>query len=251
MDKITENTIKVILSAIGIIAEGVVLNNIVGMNGYCTTPFGGTFPCDVIWLILFSIVLLVSAILVLLIRVALKRVKKIIENLVEKVYHWIKTPKLTHDFDLRNPNDLRLFIHNPKQSKEAHIQCYFKGYKTIDGTNYLWEHHNDLHLVEDALGGNDVPFFDVYLKPDETRGSMVGIPYKPRGENKERIALYVTANAHVYGFLDGSFEYVIKCTGDYLGKRFSVPDFKIWLTIENGVLVKIDKAKPTKKEKSG
>ena len=84
MDKIAEKIIGGILTFIVGLIEGVVVNNIVGIEGYCSTPFAEIVRCNIIWAILFSIVLLVSAILILLARAALKKSKEFDKGLFYK-----------------------------------------------------------------------------------------------------------------------------------------------------------------------
>ena len=76
MDKLTDQVIGGTLTISLAIAEGVVVSNITGIDGYCSTPFLTIVRCNIVWLVLFISVLLFSTILVLVIRMALKNRKE-------------------------------------------------------------------------------------------------------------------------------------------------------------------------------
>ena len=151
----------------------------------------------------------------------------------ERLNRWIKTPRIKHYFALPAHNDLRLYIKTPNRSKDVYVECWFKDYRDISGKKYLSEHHNELKLVENSYGvGAHPPFFGDTLASNDKREIKVGIPHN------EKVALYV-GDAHVFGFQDGMYEYIIGCTVRHQNMNLDLPDFSIWLIIENGVLVEI------------
>jgi len=76
MDKLTDQVIGGTLTISLAIAEGVIVSNITGIDGYCSTPFLTIVRCNIVWLVLFISVLLFSTILVLAIRMVLKNRKE-------------------------------------------------------------------------------------------------------------------------------------------------------------------------------
>lgn len=142
-------------------------------------------------------------------------------------------PNIKHWFVLQSQNDLKLYIQNPKGSKEVNVECRFENFTDIRGRSYMTElgYRHELKLAAPSYGANP-PIFSDRLVANDTRLITVGIPHNGK------IALYFS-DAPVYNFRDGTFEYKIGCIAKYLNRRFAVPSFRIWLVIKNGVLVEI------------
>ena len=144
-------------------------------------------------------------------------------------------PKVEHHFTMPNQNDLRLRVHNQNQSKEVYVELWQKDFLTIRGKRYIHEYPNELRIVRDSRG-NSFPLYRGTLTPNDTIEIKVGIPHD------EQIALRILGDdSPIYKFRDGIFEYIVSCKGKYLGNAFTLPDFSVWLTIKDGMLVKVDK----------
>jgi hypothetical protein len=156
---------------------------------------------------------------------------------IERLAKWKRNPKpkLEHYFTMPNQNDLRLRIHNRNRSKEVYVELWQKDFLTIRGKQYIHEYPNELRIVRDSRG-NGFPLYRGTLAPNDTIEIKVGIPHN------EKIALRILGDdSPIFKFRDGRFEYVVSGKGKYLGNAYTLPDFSVWLTIKDGVLVKIDK----------
>jgi hypothetical protein len=147
---------------------------------------------------------------------------------------WQKStkPKLNHWFKLQGENKLLVYIENPKNAKDIHVECAYCDYKDIRGRNYLNEYRHELKLATD-LQSNDKRVFSDVLRPNDTRVIDLSISHNGK------IALRM-GDHYVFGFRDGRYEYKISCFGNYLNVPYRLTDFSIWLTIKDGVLVKIN-----------
>jgi hypothetical protein len=141
------------------------------------------------------------------------------------------SPKIQWWYDLPYRNVLRLHIVNPLHSREFHVECSFKQMEDTKGTNYLHSYSSELHLMEDASGGNP-PFFSATLEPRAGKQIIIGM------EHEGKIALYI-GDAHVFGFRDGIFRYVVECQRWEKHKRLTPVQMPNWITIEGGKLTAI------------
>lgn len=156
-------------------------------------------------------------------------------NIIRKLIAWrpdfIYLPKLQHSFALPSPNDLRLYIHNPYRRKEVYLRC---GATLLDvnGENYLFAHHNELHPTQNSRGGNP-PLFVGTLKPKDRQEIIIGTSH-----NGRYIALRLN-DVPLIGFLDGQYGYAVSCTGMYRNNNFMLPEFMVWLIVRDGALVEV------------
>lgn len=166
-------------------------------------------------------------VLIFVVRFSWNKLERVSENL----RRWSATPKVKCWFELPSTNNLKLFLYNPKGAKDTYVECRYEDYKDIRGRRYSDENRNKLKLMENASGGNP-PFFRNTLTSNDKREIPVGVSYR------ETIALFV-GDAHVFGYVDGMFEYIISCNVNYIGKRRVVKKVSVWLTIKNGELIEI------------
>ena len=182
-----------------------------------------------VWFIVFSsiIMLFVSLGTVQLSFIGLEKIKRIL--FVKKT-----SPKISHRFKLSKDNELSLYIHNPKWAKDINVLYQFKKFADYQGKEYIKKYPSDLKLLNHLNEGTEHTLALGRLTHNDTREVKIGI-YKDG-----KLALFF-GNALLTGFRDGTFEYVVSCSGEYRNEKFTNPDFSVWLTIKDGVLIKMAK----------
>ncbi len=185
------------------------------------TTYQTSAPIMLIQSFLFTVIMYVA------IKIPLFR-----SNLVKlKITH---KPKVKHRFELSKDNQLSLYIYNPPLAKDTNVLYQFKKFSDYQGTKYEKKYPQDLELLNHRNDGtSNVLFFDT-LTHNDTREVKIGI------YQNGKLALFF-GNALLTGFRDGTFEYIISCTGEYLNEKFVKPDFSVWLTIKDGVIIKMAK----------
>jgi hypothetical protein len=142
-------------------------------------------------------------------------------------------PKLKYWFELPNKNDLKLYIENPKGVKAISASVYNTDILTLGRKKYQDEFPNDLKYVGNSSGGGH-PLFFGDLKTNDKREIQIGFDYGGK------LAIrYFSVDSPVYGFRDGTFEYVILCVVQHSNQSFMLPDYIVWLVIKDGALVDI------------
>lgn len=156
---------------------------------------------------------------------------------VMRVKHWTKAkclePKVKIWFELPNPNDLRIYIFNPKKAKNIYVMLSTLGVKTSEGKFYTSEYQNELELAENSSGHWN-PLFEGVLLQNDKREIQVGKSY-----NGKICLLGSSYNDWCFNFRDGTFEHVFIVVGNYRDNQYKLPDVSVWLTIKDGVLVEI------------
>jgi hypothetical protein len=200
----------------------VIVIKIGNLQGYCTSFNVPCWAVTIIGIVFLSLFLLA---VVHLFWICITKASKIIG-------YWQKKPKIKLWFKLPNENDLRLYVYNPKRARETRIDVSFKTAINRKGENYLNEHRQELKLLENQFGVSNSLINETVIANDK-REKKVGI------SRNGKIAVYF-GNALLGNFPDGTFEYTISCTGEYMKNRFYLQDKSVWLTIKNGVLISID-----------
>ena len=131
-------------------------------------------------------------------------------------------------------SELSLYIHNPIQAKDTNVLYQFKKFADYQGVRYEKKFRADLKLLNHLNDGTSNTLFVGTLTHNDTREIKIGV------YQNEKIALFF-GDALLTGFRDGTFEYIVSCDGEYQGKKFTKPDFSVWLTVTDGVLVKMAK----------
>jgi len=143
-------------------------------------------------------------------------------------------PKVKHWFELSKDNELNLYIHNPGWAKDTNVLYQFKRFADYRGMEYIKKYPSDLKLLNHLNEGTEHTLALGRLTHNDTREVKIGI-YRDG-----KLALFF-GNALLTGFRDGTFEYVVSCSGEYRNEKFTNPDFSVWLTIKDGVLIKMAK----------
>ena len=142
------------------------------------------------------------------------------------------SPKIKHWFKLSKDNELSLYIHNSRLAKDVNVIYQYKKFADYQGKDYIKKFPRDLQLLNHLDEGTEHILAFGRLTHNDTREVKIGI------YQDGKLALFF-GNALLTGFRNGTFEYVVSCSGEYRNEKFTKPEFSVWLTIKDGVLIKM------------
>ena len=145
-----------------------------------------------------------------------------------RILKFARKPRIRYWFELESKNVLRIHIYNPKRTKEIAVVFTNLGIRTLRKKWYMQEYPNELQLIGDSFDGF-FPLFQGVLKPNEEIIGNLG------GDFDGKLAIhYLSGNAPVHNFRDGTYEYVVQLQTFNQDGPFKYPEYSIWLVIKEG-----------------
>lgn len=157
--------------------------------------------------------------------------------LFQRFLSWIylksHRPKFQCWFELKEENDLRFFIYNPKGARETQISVFNESIYTQDGFYYPMAYQHDLILTGHSRVGGVSNLLKDTLKSNDKREIRLSWY-----ENGVIQLMFMKEEFPVYGFRDGKYKYIVCCHGCYKHETFSLY-YSTWIDIKDNKLVKI------------